>query len=124
MFFTNIIILPLLINFFLSFQSYNNFYFEAKICEYLDFYKKIYSNVFINFQIMAMLLTFLTLIQNYYKRIIFIKNRKRSYFICLAFATIITPPDIFSQICTWIILIFFIEIIIFIILLEKIYLTR
>lgn len=123
LFFAHILMLPLLLNFFLSFQLHNNFYFEAKIYEYLDFYKKVYFNTFINFQIIALLLTLLSLVQNSYKQTIFIKNRRQTYFICLTFATIVTPPDILSQLIIWIILIIFIEIIIFSLLMEKIYLS-
>ena len=119
----HIFLFPILIDFFLSYQLNNNFYFEAKIDEYLKFYKKVYLNSFIQFQLIAVLFLILNIIKKYYKHQIFIKNRKNIYFTCLLIATILTPPDILSQIFVCFFLLNTFEIFIFWILLKKIYLT-
>lgn len=94
------ILIPLLSHFFLSFQFYTsnsiNFYFEAKIYDYILFYKDTYFNFFLSFQSSI----FLILLSNYIsKNINHLKNtRKFLYLMLLFFSTAITPPDIFSQI--------------------------
>lgn len=123
-FFTHLMLFPILINFFIDLHTNNNFYFEAKIYEYINFYKKIHLTTFIYFQLITILFTILNLAKNYQKQILFINNRKYTYFLCLTIATLITPPDILSQLFTCCFLIGFVEIIVFTILLEKQYLTR
>lgn len=118
-----IILLPVLIEFFLSYQLNNNFYFEAKIYEYLKFYKKVYGNSFIQFQLIAILFTALDIMKNHFNENFFTKNRKNIYFTCLLIATMITPPDILSQILVCFFLINIFEIFIFLIILKKFHLT-
>lgn len=119
----HVFIFPILIEFFLSYQLDNDFYFEAKIYEYLEFYKKIYLNSFIQFQLVAILFLIISIMKKYYEHQIFIKNRKSVYFASLLIATILTPPDILSQIFIWGILVSAFEFFIFQILLKKNYLT-
>lgn len=120
----HVIMFPILLEFFLSYQLNNDFYFEARIYEYLKFYKKIYSNSFIQFQLMAILFLILNIIKKHYKHEIFLKNRKIIYFTCLLIATMLTPPDILSQVLVCFFLMNTFEIFIFWILLKKLYLTR
>merc|ERR1712076_24073 len=94
----NVFIFPTLVEFFLSYQLNNNFYFEAKIYEYLNFYKKIYINSFVQFQLSTIVFLMLNVARNNFNKKIFAKNRKNIYFTCLIIATILTPPDILSQI--------------------------
>jgi sec-independent protein translocase protein TatC len=96
----NLMILPFSWQFFLSFQnSINhptlNFYFEAKINEYFNFYTTIYYICSVNFQIFVLLFVFLDYIKG---NLLLIKTfRKLIYFAFFLIATVITPPDIFSQ---------------------------
>lgn len=99
----HVIILPIMSKFFLGFgflkNSYINVYFEANIYNYTIFYKEILFNCFLNFQIFT--LFFLGL--NYYIHNfqIFKKIRKFIYLILLIISTLITPPDLISQISTF-----------------------
>lgn len=92
-------LVPLVSNFFLSFQKYSiqtiNFYFEARIYEYLIFYKDLYLSCFFIFQSSI----FLILLASYTSNNLTILKiiRKFIYIMLLVFSTIITPPDIFSQ---------------------------
>lgn len=109
-------ILPFSCNFFLTFQnSFNinslNFYFEAKINEYLNFYLTIYYIYFFNFQFCFLLYFTVT---NFFINLKLITISRRSfYFIFCLLATFLTPPDVLSQLIVVISLIIFYEIIIF-----------
>jgi Sec-independent protein secretion pathway component TatC len=95
------IITPLSWNFFFNFQEmvfHNqlNVYFESKLSEYLIFYKNIdkISNIFC--QIFTCLFVYINQIENYLK--IIKEYKKIIYFFLFFLTTLITPPDIFSQI--------------------------
>ena len=124
-FFCNLIFIPFLLNFFLSFQDHSlqniSFYFEAKILDYLLFYINSQLGCFISFQICVILILF----SNYLsKNIKILKNtRKIFYFILLVFCTLVTPPDIFSQIFLFLVLITGFEMLIFINILKKFIIT-
>ena len=95
------IILPASFNFFLGFQNVN-VYFEAKINEYLEFYLTFYRLWIINSQILSLiicLLFFLDITNSFIK-----KSRKLFYALFVILATLITPPDIFSQLFSILIL--------------------
>ena len=108
---------PVIWNFFLSFQEnlskqQINIKFEAKISEYLSFFIEMYNHCHLQFQIFVFIILFLNhhsdnknLIKQY---------RKFLYFIFLLVSTIITPPDIFSQLIIYFVLILFFEIMILI----------
>jgi Sec-independent protein secretion pathway component TatC len=95
------IITPLSWNFFFNFQEmvfHNqlNVYFESKLSEYLIFYKNLdkISNIFS--QIFTCLFVYINQIENYLK--IIKEYKKIIYFFLFFLTTLITPPDIFSQI--------------------------
>ena len=95
-FFFNCILIPLSWNFFLSFQS-SMFYFEAKLNNYLEFYKNIYFLSISYCQSFTLLFFFFIDINS---KLLYIKKfRKLYYYIFLLLATLISPPDILSQIC-------------------------
>ena len=94
------ILIPATTTFFFSFQNYATsqsmpFYFEAKIYDYLTFFFEIYFSCFYSFQ----LCTILFLLANYAsKNLRFLKSVRRIFYLFfLTLSTIITPPDIFSQ---------------------------
>lgn len=93
-------ILPFLWNFFLNFQnSFQNkpinIYFEGKFNEYLNFY---ITNYIIIILIINLFLTQFIMIDKIDNKNTFIqKYRKIFYLIFILTATIITPPDIISQ---------------------------
>lgn len=95
-FFINTILLPVTLNFFLSFQEYS-LYFEAKICEYLDFYILLYNSCILSCQIFIFLILFLeSTIKNGFN---YIKNLRRFFYLFFVlFSTIVTPPDLISQV--------------------------
>ena len=112
-FITYYLILPVSWNFFLSFQGLSqlkfiDLYFEAKIQEYISFYISLYNTVFFNFQVFMFLLLFLGFNNN--KSVEFIKNfRKLSYFFLLLLSTLLSPPDVFSQLIFSLISVLFYE---------------
>jgi len=119
----NIFVLPYVWTFFSGFQTnqYNesiNIFFEAQITEYLNFYILTY---YINVSIGQVFVVFLLLLNFIENKIKFINNtRKIFYSIFLIFATIITPPDIISQIIISLCFSLIYEIIVIIILLKTI----
>jgi len=115
----NIFILPYCWSFFLSFQSTIinqaiKIHFEAKITEYIDFYISLYSLCNGSCQVFLILFLF---IETRFDKINFIKNsRKIIYFILFIIATLITPPDVTSQIiigCSFILMYEFIIVFLF-----------
>lgn len=118
-------ILPITWNFFFSFQystssHYNiNLFFEAKLTEYIDFYILIYCNclfLWLFFISIIMLLNFLPY------RIQFVKKSRKIFYIIFYFiATIITPPDVISQIIIGNVFIIFYEIVIVINILQNLF---
>jgi len=96
-------VVPLTWKFFLSFQgnSINNhlvsFFFEAKLNEYLHYFISLYYVCLINCQFLVLLLIILNSVNNKLKKT---KTfRKLFYLIFIIFSTVVTPPDVFSQIC-------------------------
>jgi sec-independent protein translocase protein TatC len=98
-------LLPMSCEFFLTFQNAVNlhavnFYFEAKLNEYLDFYITFYFLLLLNFQFFLLIF----LIGNRYTQIVQKATTFRKFFYFLFFisATVLTPPDIISQllVCT------------------------
>lgn len=120
----HVYIFPTLIEFFLSYQLSNNFYFEARIYEYLNFYKKIYLSSFIQFQLLIIIFLILNVAKTYFNEKKLATSRKNIYFTCLIIATTLTPPDVLSQIVFWGILLNAFEIFIFWNSINKLYLTR
>ena len=92
------ILVPFGWNFFLSFQFQQGFYFEARISEYFYFYNNAYFLCLTYCQLFTILLFFLADIQQNY---LYIKKyRKLYYYLFLIFSTLVTPPDLVSQILT------------------------
>lgn len=96
------IVIPFSLTFFLSFQSnlslsqLINLFFEARLAEYLEYFKNLYYICLISSQTLSVFLTVLILFDESPKKTK--KLRKLFYFIFVIFSTIITPPDIFHQI--------------------------
>ena len=111
------VVVPFSWSFFLSFQHTSevsqpvSFFFEARISEYLIYFKNLYYVCLINCQVFA-LLTFL--LKNISDTSGTIKTfRKLFYFVFIIFSTLTTPPDIFSQVFMSCILIMIYELLIF-----------
>lgn len=99
--FLSYMLVPLTWNFFLSFQSLTkaysfNLHFEAKIYEYLSFYIELYYLSVLYCQIFVALFLFLIYTNTNIK--IIRKFRKLNYYFFIIFSTLISPPDILSQI--------------------------
>lgn len=111
-FILNTFLLPISFQFFLNFQNsfknkIINFYLEAKLIEYFYFYMNMYYTCIFSFQFFTVLIIFLEYI-NLNSSIV--KNfRKFFYFIFVVFATLVTPPDIFSQIFLSLVVVFIYE---------------
>ena len=110
-FLSSYILIPFGWSFFLGFQSQQGFYFEARISEYFEFYSGFYTLCLIYCQFFTLLFLFLKDIQEsgpYVKR-----SRKFYYYTFLLLSTILTPPDLVSQIFTTILMIVVYEIVLF-----------
>lgn len=117
------LIFPYCWNFFLNFQEniYNNqlhLYFEAKLSEYLSFFMLLLKLSTLNCQILALLFIYINSIKN--NLIIIKKYKKMIYFFIFFTATLITPPDVFSQLILGIFIISFYETIIILMIVKNI----
>ena len=93
-------LLPLAWVFFFNFQNYSgyevNVFFEARLNDYLQFYVDIYILVIFIGQMFSVITVLLMFVQ---KKINFIlKTRKIFYLSFLVTATLLTPPDVVSQV--------------------------
>ena len=117
----NFWLIPIFWDFFLSFQNVNsyslNLHFEAKLSEYIDFYINIY---YISFLYLQFFISIFLLIYNTIYSIELIKKlRKIFYFIFVIFSTLISPPDILSQILLSVLTIIIYEFLLFISLIRS-----
>lgn len=93
-------IFPASWDFFLTFQEYFSFqnlsfYFEAKLNEYLVFYKSLYYLCNLIFQIVIF---FLIIIDLFKTNLLVVKHlRKFFYLLFLIVSTLITPPEVIYQ---------------------------
>lgn len=98
-----LIILPISVNFFINFQELINnsqpikFFFESKLNEYINFVSNTILFCILISIIISIILYYIMLKSKTYKDYIN-KNRKKIYFIVWLIVTVITPPDVFSQI--------------------------
>ena len=118
----NKVLFPFSWNFFLSFQNFDilksiMLHFEAKLSEYLTFYITFYYICILYFQIFV----FLILVFDYLKNeIIIIKRfRKFLYYFFVIFSTLVTPPDVSSQLILSISIIFSYEILVYYSIMKK-----
>src|SRR5210317_535598 len=110
-------VIPYTWEFFLSFQQTENtsqtvnFFFEAKIDEYLEYFIDLYYLCLLNCQLLALIILILTTLSKTNTKI---KSfRKLFYFVFVIFSTLTTPPDIVSQGVLSLILIGIYELLIF-----------
>jgi len=94
--------LPVCWDFFSSFQTstnqYINIFFEAKITEYFSLYMLVYYITSLTFQIFVIVFLTINLLD---KKFEFIKTtRKIFYMLFILLATLVTPPDVISQLLT------------------------
>jgi Sec-independent protein secretion pathway component TatC len=117
------ILIPFSWNFFFNFQNivsykFISLYFEPKIIEYLNFCISIYSISLFYFLIFAILFFIVSYFSNNIN--MFKKFRKLYYYSFVIFSTLITPPDIFSQLFFSFTLVFFFELFTIIFIFKKI----
>lgn len=118
----NNVILPGCWFFFLSFQKTVtnhtiNLFFEAKINEYISFYINLYFICYLNCQMFMILILFLMYTKGDLR--VIKKFRKIFYLLFIIFATIITPPDIISQLMLSICIVSIYEVLVYIVLISK-----
>lgn len=96
------IVIPFSWKFFLSFQETSvnskvlSFFFEAKLNEYLDYLMRLYYICLISCQFLVVLIVSLINLSEKLKKTKMF--RKLFYLIFVVFSTIVTPPDVLSQI--------------------------
>jgi sec-independent protein translocase protein TatC len=105
------VLIPFGWNFFLSFQSQQGFYFEARISEYFNFYTQVYLLALTYGQLLTFFFLFLNDIKK--SRIYVKKYRKLYYYGFLIFSTAVTPPDLISQIITTFLILIIFELVLF-----------
>jgi sec-independent protein translocase protein TatC len=122
---THFALVPLSWKFFLSFQSatkvyFSSLYFEAKLNEYLNFY---ISLCYLSIVYCQLFVIFFLLLSYTNTSLIAIKKfRKLNYYIFVIFSTLISPPDILSQVLLSTFTIILYEFLIFVFIFK--YLTR
>lgn len=112
----NKLLFPISWEFFLSFQEFAilDFFilhFEAKLVEYLYFYITFHYICILYFQVFMFLILFFVYVKNEYKTIK--RFRKLVYFSFVVFSTLITPPDVLSQIVLSLSFVFSYELVVF-----------
>jgi len=99
--FFQLILMPAMLNFFLSFQMKNTFglFFEAKLSEFVLFYSTTFKSCFLTFQfccVLVLLTNYITLTNKVLKFL-----RKFLYLAMLFLSTLLTPPDVYSQLISF-----------------------
>lgn len=123
---TNYVIIPLTWDFFFGFQKvasgqFMDLHFEAKLNEYLDFHISLYYLCIYCCQIFTIIIFFFNFVSS---NLINIKKfRKLYYYTFILFSTLISPPDIISQILISSLLVFSFEVLV-IIFIANFFLTR
>jgi len=115
-------IIPFSWTFFINIQdsigdNKMDFFFEAKLNEYLSFVTSLFNILLLNLLLINILLTYV-----YEKKetIYYIKLfRKKIYFALFFIASIITPPDIISQLTVGFMSIFLLELYIYVLIIDK-----
>ena len=110
------ILFPFSWTFFLSFKNFVDFksftlHFEAKLLNYVMFFINLYFSCILYFQFFLVPISFFIYFKidlSTYKRF-----RKFLYYGCILFSTLVTPPDLTSQIVLSLILIIGCEILVF-----------
>ena len=117
----NAFVLPHIWSFFLSFNKDSLYavtiFFESKITEYIRLYKNFYYIVILISQLFVLFFFSIEYVKNKIKFVL--KTRKLLYFIFLLIATIITPPDIFSQLVVILVLVFIFEFLVLVIIIKN-----
>jgi len=115
----NSYVFKLCLEFFINFQNSNDnslsFFFEAKFNEYFNFFLLFYKMCLFFYLVIVCIL----LIFEIYNKKTLKKTRKIFHFFIFLIATLLTPPDIISQLCFSIIFIFIFEILLYISFLNK-----
>jgi len=115
----NSYVFKLCLEFFINFQNSNDnslsFFFEAKFNEYFNFFLLFYKMCLFFYLVIVCIL----LIFEIYNKKTLKKTRKFFHFFIFLIATLLTPPDIISQLCFSIIFIFIFEILLYISFLNK-----
>lgn len=114
--FFNLFLLPLSWDFFISFQEFVSMksivlHFEAKLNEYVSFYLRFYLICIFYCLMIVFCIFFLNQIKSDLQ--ILNKFRKSFYVLFMVISTLLTPPDIFSQLSVTILIIFCYECIVF-----------
>lgn len=97
------LVIPFSWSFFLSFQESSSalqpfsLFFETKLTEYFHYFKNLYYICLFSCQFLGILTIFLTSLNEKFKQAR--AFRKLFYLMFVVFSTIITPPDVLSQIC-------------------------
>jgi len=115
-FLSNYIIIPLTWHFFLSFKplSFTKFvYFEAKLSEYLNFYTNVCCFCFLYCQIFSVIFFFYSDIYSKKSFVKIKKLRKLYYYFFVIFSTLLSPPEIITQILMSLSLLFAYEAVLF-----------
>ena len=115
------LLIPIMWNFFLSFKNLSSItlHFEAKLNEYLNFYISFYYLSILYSQIITFFLICLLYLNTNIS--VIKKFRKLYYYFWILLSTLISPPDIFSQIIISFILIFFYEFFILVFLTKSVF---
>ena len=120
----NKVLFPFSWNFFLSFQNFEllkslMLHFEAKLNEYLTFYITFYYLCILYFQIFVLLILIFDYLKNEFT--IIKRFRKFLYYFFVIFSTLVTPPDVSSQLILSVSIIFSYEILVYYSIVKKLF---
>jgi sec-independent protein translocase protein TatC len=96
------VILPFSLEFFLSFKESStdtnviSFFFEARVLEYFEYFVSLYYVCLLNCQLLVLVTLILNSLSNNISKVK--KFRRVFYGAFIIFSTLVTPPDIFSQV--------------------------
>lgn len=117
------LLLPFSWKFFLSFKTFSTFksltlHFEAKLMDYITFFFNLYLSSVVYFQFFLLPVFFFT---HFGKELNVYKSfRKFLYYACIIFSTVVTPPDVTSQVFLSLVLIIGCEILVYGSFLQKV----
>lgn len=115
LFISKLFVIPLMFKFYFNFKttSFFDFYFEAGLLKYFNFYKDHYNLFAIYSQFLIVIIFCFNYVNKRLQSII--KYRKLIHYLILLISTLVTPPDLISQLTLSFFLVIFYELFFFLI---------
>lgn len=119
--FSTVVLIPNLSYFFLSLLDHDtqslDFFLEVKVHDHLSFSSELYASSFFSFQCFVFLIVFSIYLSDYLD--LLKTTRKFFYLSLLVASTVVTPPDVLSQLLLFVGLVSYFEMLVFTSVLKK-----